>query len=213
MSETNRIEYKLKLTHGLEKEVVAFLNYNEGGIIYIGIDKLGSIKGVGNMDGDMLNIKDRLKNNITPSCMGLFDVRSIEREGRDIIELRLASGSEKPYYIKKYGLSEKGCFIRIGTAAEPMPQKMIDELYSKRTRNTLRKIKANKQDLSFEQLKIYYEESGTKLTKNFASNLELLTEAKEYNYVAYLMADNNSNSIKVAKYAGISRADLIEVNE
>jgi hypothetical protein len=38
MTETNRIEYKAQLTKDLdlEKEVVAFLNYREGGVIYIG---------------------------------------------------------------------------------------------------------------------------------------------------------------------------------
>ena len=41
MSETTRIEFKLNLTPELdiEKEVIAFLNYKEGGYIYIGIDK------------------------------------------------------------------------------------------------------------------------------------------------------------------------------
>jgi len=78
MSETNRIEYKRELTKDLdlEKEVIAFLNYQEGGIIYIGIDKDGSVTGVENEDSDMLKIKDRLKNNIQPSCLGLFDVRA-----------------------------------------------------------------------------------------------------------------------------------------
>ena len=44
MTETNRIEYKRELTPELdiEKEVVAFLNYKEGGYISIGIDKDGS---------------------------------------------------------------------------------------------------------------------------------------------------------------------------
>ena len=48
MTETNRIEYKRGLTSELdiEKEVVAFLNYKEGGYIYIGIDKDGSTVGV-----------------------------------------------------------------------------------------------------------------------------------------------------------------------
>lgn len=31
-SETNRIEYKQRLTDDLEKEAVAFLNYQEGGV-------------------------------------------------------------------------------------------------------------------------------------------------------------------------------------
>ena len=30
MIETNRVEYKSKLTDGLEKEIVAFLNYKDG---------------------------------------------------------------------------------------------------------------------------------------------------------------------------------------
>ena len=43
MTETNRIEYKAQLTKDLylEKEVVAFLNNLEGGLVYIGIDKNG----------------------------------------------------------------------------------------------------------------------------------------------------------------------------
>ena len=52
MSETNRIEYKIELTSELdiEKEVVAFLNYKEGGYIYIGIDKDGSTVGVSDVE-------------------------------------------------------------------------------------------------------------------------------------------------------------------
>ena len=69
MFETNSIEYKLELTNDLdiEKEVIAFLNYHEGGIIYFGIDKNGTIAGVEDADSDMLKIKDRIKNNILPS--------------------------------------------------------------------------------------------------------------------------------------------------
>jgi len=58
--ETNRIEYKQQLTDDLEKESVAFLNYHEGGVMYIGIDKTGKVIGVSDTDGDMLKIKDRL---------------------------------------------------------------------------------------------------------------------------------------------------------
>ena len=41
-AETNRIEYKQELTDDLEKESVAFLNYLEGGVLYIGIEKTGN---------------------------------------------------------------------------------------------------------------------------------------------------------------------------
>jgi predicted HTH transcriptional regulator len=213
MTETNRIEYKAKLTDTLEKEVVAFLNYKEGGVVYIGVDKNADTVGIEDCDETQLKIKDKLKHNIEPSCLGLFDVIVEERDNKNIIKIIVASGSETPYYVKKYGMSPKGCFIRLGSASEPMNTMMIEELFSRRTRNSLGKIKSNRQDLTFEQLKIYYEARGLKLNEQFASNLELLTRDGYYNYVAYLMADSNGTSIKVAKYNGINKVHLIENNE
>ena len=215
MSETNRIEYKRELTKDLdlEKEVIAFLNYQEGGIIFFGIDKDGSVSGVEDVDSDMLKIKDRLKNNIQPSCLGLFDVRAERRGDKSLIRVTIASGPEKPYFKRKYGMTEKGSFIRIGTASEPMTLKMIEELFARRTRNSLGKIVSRKQDLRFEQLRIFYEEAGFSLNENFAANLELLAEPDKYNYIGYLLSDINSTSIKVAKYSSLTRTDLIENNE
>lgn len=48
MIETSRIEFKRELTRELdiEKEIVAFLNYREGGMLYIGIDDNGEPVGV-----------------------------------------------------------------------------------------------------------------------------------------------------------------------
>ena len=212
-SETNRIEYKQELTDDLEKEAVAFLNYPEGGVLYIGIEKTGTAIGVIDIDSDMLKIKDRLKNNITPSCMGLFDIATENIDSRDVIKITFASGPEKPYYIKRLGMSEKGTFIRVGTAAEPMPVKMIESLFAKRIRNSIGKIKSPNQNLTFEQLKIYYEGANKALNQQFASNLELLSEEGQYNYVAYLLADLNGMSMKVAKYEGVDWVDLMENNE
>ena len=80
MTETNRIEYKELLTKELdiEKEVIAFLNYGSGGALIFGVDKTGNVVGVADVDDTMLRIKDRLKTNIHPSCMGLFDISVIE---------------------------------------------------------------------------------------------------------------------------------------
>ncbi|MBL1411572.1 RNA-binding domain-containing protein [Sphingobacterium faecale] len=215
MSETNRIEFKreFNIDVDIEKEIIAFLNYNEGGIIYIGIDKTAKVIGVLDADGDALRIKDRIKNNISPSAMGLFDVIIEEREGKNIIKIIVVGGGEKPYFKKKFGMTEKGSFIRIGTASESMPQKMIDQLFATRTRNSIGKIRSYRQDLTFEQLRIYYDEKRTPLKGQFKKSLELLTDDGDLNYAAYLLADDNAVSIKVAKYSGVNRVDLIENNE
>lgn len=62
--ESHRVEHKQSLTDTFEKEVVAFLNYHEGGIIYSGVDKDGKIVGCQNPDETQLKIKDKLKHNI-----------------------------------------------------------------------------------------------------------------------------------------------------
>jgi len=57
--ESNRCEYKRELTDGFEREAIAFLNYRDGGVIYIGIDRDGAVVGVANCDAVQLAIKDR----------------------------------------------------------------------------------------------------------------------------------------------------------
>lgn len=213
MSETHRIEYKQELTDGLEKEVVSFLNYKCGGKIILGIDNHHKVIGLKDADSDALKIKDRLKHNISPSILGLFDIQIIEQEEKYIIQIIVASGPEKPYFIKKYGMTSKGCFLRVGTAAEPMPQAMIDELFATRTRHSLSKIKSDKQNLSFSQLRIYFEEKSKPLNNQFAHNLELLTEQGAYNYNAYLLSDINVTSFKLAVFEGKDRSKLQSAEE
>jgi predicted HTH transcriptional regulator len=208
--ESNRIEYKRILNDKLEKEVVGFLNYHEGGIIYIGVDDDGSAVGLEGIDCVQLKVADRLKNNILPSTLGLFDVIPEEKDGKDILKIIISSGTEKPYYIKSFGMAPAGCYIRVGSATHPMTTDMIDDLYSRRVRNSLNRIPSPRQDLTFAQLKIFYEENGFKLNEQFAKTLELLTDDGKYNYNAYLLADNNGLSMKVAKYSGIDKVDLVE---
>lgn len=82
MQENNHTEFKRELTDSLEKEVIAFLNYKEGGIIYIGIDDNQTVVGINDPDELQIKIKDRIKNNISPSTLGLFDVVTEIRDGK-----------------------------------------------------------------------------------------------------------------------------------
>ena len=213
LQESNRVEFKSTLNEKLEKEIVAFLNNQEGGILYIGIDNNGHPVENPQIDAMQLKIADRIKNNIQPSTLGLFDIVTDNMEGVDVVKIIVSSGLEKPYYIMSKGMSPGGCYMRLGTSTQPMPTSLIDELYAKRIHTTLRNIISPRQDLTFAQLKIYYQERGLELNKQFANSLELLTPDGRYNYIAYLLADENGVSIKVAKYAGKDKVDLIENEE
>lgn len=208
--ETNRIENKEQLNEDFEQEVIAFLNYKEGGIIYVGINKNGQVVGVENTDLTQLQIKDRIKNNIQPSTLGLFDVTVETIGNKEVIKVIISSGTEKPYYLRKKGRTPEGCYIRVGSSKERMTERMIDDMYARRIKNTLKEIDSPRQELTFNQLKIYYEEHSLKLNDNFLQNLDLLTSEGKYNYNAFLLADENTVSIKLVRYLGTNKLELLE---
>ena len=205
-----RNEFKVKLTDKFEEEVISFLNAN-GGNIYIGVNDKGDIIGInGNIDLLQRTIKDRIKDNIMPSTLDLYDVIVLEKDNKKYIKVIIAKGSERPYYLKGMGMTPDSCFIRVGSSIQSMPNEMINNEFSKRTRNSLKNIVSPKQDLTFSQLKIYYEEKGFSINNNFLKQLDLYTDDGKYNYNAYLLADNNSISIRFGKYDGINSVNLIE---
>lgn len=205
-----RNEFKIKLTDKFEEEVISFLNTN-GGNIFIGVDDKGNVVGInGNIDFIQRKIKDRIKDNIMPSTLGLYDVVVLEENGKKYIKVIIARGNERPYYLKGMGMTPDSCFIRVGSAIQKMSSEMISNEFRRRTKNSLKNIVSPKQDLTFSQLKIYYEEKGFIINNNFLKQLDLYTDDGKYNYNAYLLADNNTISIRFGKYGGENAVNLIE---
>lgn len=208
--EDSQNEFKIKLTEKFEQEVISFLNTN-GGNIYIGVDDKGNIIGLNeNIDILQRKIKDRIKDNIMPSTLGLYNVIVMEKNNKKYIKVVISQGNNDPYYLKGMGITPDSCFIRIGSAIQSMPYDIINNRINNKLRTSLKTITSPKQDLTFSQLKIYYEEKGYNINNNFLKQLNLFTEEGKYNYNAYLLADNNDISIKFGKYKGTKTIDLIE---
>lgn len=212
-TESQRIEFKRQITDKLERSIVAFLNSKDGGIIYLGVDDDGNVIGLENADAEQRKIADRIKNNIRGETLGLFDIILENYHGKYVIKLIVSSGTEKPYYLKEKGMTSEGCYIRNGSRNEQMTTSMIEKAFARRTRNSLSVIAAPRQDLSFEQLHIYYQEHGKILNDQFAQSLNFLTEDNKYNLNAWLFADENDITIKIAKFSGVDKTDLIENEE
>ena len=85
--ESEKVEFKSILNEKLEKVVVSFLNSKTGGDLYIGVNDDGTIIGVDNADKIQLAITDRIKNNISPTCLGLFDVYTEEMNEKTVIHI------------------------------------------------------------------------------------------------------------------------------
>ena len=209
--EDNRNEFKIKLPDDLEETVIGFLNSKDGGNIYIGVDDSGKVIGLkNNLDLLQRKIKDLIISNIEPSVLGLFDIEVLEENNKKYIHITVARGTERPYHIKGMGMTPDSCFIRVGSSNEKMTTTLINKMYRSRTKESLKNIVSPIQDLTFRQLKMYYMEKGFDVGENFERQLEFYTNDNKFNYIAYLLADNNRISIKVAKYVG---DDVDEIEE
>jgi predicted HTH transcriptional regulator len=177
------------------------------------VDDNGAAVGVDDADAARLKIVGRIRDNIRPRTLGLFDVVQDKIDGRDVIRVIVSCGQQRPYYIRQFGMSERGCFVRVGSSSRPMSGRLIEELLSKRRKISLQTMLSPRQTLAFKQLCIYYEEKNLEPTEQFVKSLDLRQSGGEFNYAAYLLADENGVSVKVAAYAGTDKVDLLETQE
>lgn len=136
------------------------MNSTRGGSLYIGIDDAGNPVGVDGIDKAMLEIKDRIKNNNSPSTVGLFEISSDAKDR--FIQICICSGNQKPYYMRKYGVCPELCYLRIGTSVGKMNEETILSLFQKRDKRTLKSIPSPEDKLTFSFLRNAYKRRGSR---------------------------------------------------
>lgn len=208
--ESNRIEFKAKITNQLVREIVAFLN-TDGGKIYIGISDDGKVIGTKNIDESLRIISDIVCSQIEPSPIELVKSDIHFLENQPVIVVNVDKGTESIYCIKKYGFSSVGCPIRVGSTCREMSQEQVQYRYKMRYSDDdlLVSSPTNLPELSFVTLKNYYSNIGLKLNdENFKNNLNLLNKKGQYNKLAELVSDNSRYSFIFVKFEGANKASL-----
>ncbi len=212
---TESVELKRVLNDSFEKEVVAFLNTLDG-VIYIGIDENGTIIGVSNIEKLMKTIFDTITDKILPNAQELITPVAKYIDGKMIIEVDVKKGNAL-YYIKKYGRSSTGCFIRIGTSTRGMSEEQIDKLLIKSLaihKPKIVEIESRRQDLTFNQFKYLLNFRGVHVNDlSFYENFNLKTKNNLFNEMAFLLSDQNDVSIKVVRFRGTTKAEFISRKE
>lgn len=213
--ETEKIELKRILNDTLPKEIVAFLNSYDG-VIYIGVEDDGKVVGVNNLDEVQKKIADVITTQILPNPQSFVILGTKYIEGKNVIEINVKKGNAL-YYIKKYGRSANGCFVRIGTTCRSMTEDEIANAYVKSLKiekESIVDIENYNQNLSFSMLKNYYLAKKFHINeKTFDINYCLINRNGKYNVLAGLMADENDISIQVVRFAGVTKSELIEKSE
>lgn len=194
--ETEKTELKRILNDSFTKEIVAFLNSMDG-TIYIGVEDDGTIIGVNNLDEVLRNIADIVGNQILPNAQELIKIGTIYENGKHIIEVNVKKGNGL-YYIKKYGRSSAGCFVRVGSSARSMTEEQIESRFTAKAMTNLKiiDVEARNQKPTFRYLKMLFVNEGLSVNEDtFEENVRLKTLNNRYNIQADLLADENDYSI------------------
>lgn len=212
---TERTELKKILNDTLQKEIVAFLNSFDGAI-YIGVDDDGTVIGVDDIDDTQKRIADIITTQILPNPQAFVELGTKYVDGKNVIEIKVSKGKAL-YYIKKYGRSAAGCFIRVGTSCRSMTEEQIEEKYAETVsipEKSIRDIPVLRDNYTFNKLKQYLVSHGIHINEeSFYKNFGLITVDGKFNILADILADENMNSIKVAVFKGTDKSVFVKRNE
>jgi len=213
--EDEHTELKRIFNDTIVKEIVAFLN-SDGGKVYIGVEDGGEVCGVDKLDETMKKVSDIIDGQILPDCRDLVELGTRYEGGKHVVEITVSRGSDL-YYIKKYGRSAQGCFMRVGTTCRSMTEEQIERTHIRylTSKVSITEIASRMKTFGFQFLKMMMMEKGMSVNEStFEENLHLRTSFGDYNKMAELLADKNETSIKVVRFRGKSKADeIIRRNE
>ena len=218
MTENVDVEYKEldrmtgKLPESTPREVAAFAN-TEGGVMYIGIRNDGSVAGVENPDDVMTRLSSTLKDTILPDVMPFVQIRRIELEGKNVIQVTVYVGTERPYYLAKHGLKPNGVFRRVGSACIPVNENGIREMIMDSSGKSFEESRCLNQELSFTYLEKEMKERNLEFGRTQMQTLKLIGSDELYTNLAMLLSDQCPYTIKVAVFQGKDNAVFRDRNE
>ena len=207
--ETETQEFKTSLAE-LDKGILALaamLNKSGKGKVYFGVADDGTVVGLKNYLGKetIKKIGVRISEAIQPTVIPKI---YFENYGDETIIVVEVEGYNKPY-------AASGEYrIRVGSENKKLEPSLLGELFFANSAATAANAEAINQNLTFNQLKqLYITEGLTIDDSTFARNLGLLTKRGTYNYIADILSDSNNCSIKVVRFKGKDKQEMVFRNE
>ncbi len=193
--ESERIEYKSQMIDDIYKEVIAFAN-TDGGVIYLGIDDKGNLIGVENVDETYTRLTNGIRDAIAPDVT-MF-VRYVLQDNK-VIQIEVAEGSYKPYYLKSKGLKPTGVYVRQGTSSVQASPEQIRQMIKESDGDTYEDTRSLEQDLSFHAAEIAFDRYGVEFSVEKYRVLGI-TQNDIYTNLALLLSDQCHHTTKIAVF-------------
>lgn len=210
--ENKKIEFKIDIPekeNNLKKEIVSFLNSNDGEI-YLGVDD----NGVPNLD----LIKKKSK--YWEQTISNWITNAFNENVKDFVEvisddssfkIKILEGNNKPYYYTDgKGFNSKGIYIRVGSTKRRADLEEVKKMLFNRKPNSFESTLINNDKLTFKYLENKFEEKGLKFNP---IALSLINKDNKYNNAALLLSDQNPTISKFAVFADTKVSVFLDKKE
>ena len=194
-----------ELKEGIQS-LASMLNKSGKGVLYFGVKNNGDVVGQHLGETTLRDISQAIANHIKPQVIPTIDAQLLE----NVIIIKVAvEGNNKPY--SAYGKY----YIRTSDEDRDVsPEQLKQLMLFTNNEDSITKIESDNQELTFNTIKSLYLSKGYTLDENtYKNNMKLLTKGGKYNLLANLMSDKNDVSIKVARFSGKDKTELVKRNE
>lgn len=194
-----------ELDKGIEA-MAAMLNKHSKAEVFYGVANDGEVIGLNGQIGEETakKVEQRIAEILKPATIPSIVIE--DYGGNKIIHVTV-KGNRKPY-------SSSGNYrIRIGSSNKKIDPELLGELFFESQTSSLEAIESINQDFTFSRLRYFFVEKGLTINEeNFYANCGLLVNGK-FNMLAELLADENNASIKVVRFAGVDKTNMVSRNE
>ena len=202
--ENLNVEFKQEYVPDIRKEVMGFANA-EGGSVFVGVRKDGTVLGVANPDEVMLQIVNSLKDSLAPDVMPFVRVNTVGIEEKQVVEIQVTTGTNRPYYLREKGLKPSGVYVRKGSSTQPMTEEGIREMILQNSGRSFELCRSMNQELTFHTLQAEMQKRLIELGTSQMRTLKLIGEDGLYTNLALLLSDQCETTTKVALFQGTDK--------
>ncbi|MDE6456377.1 MAG: putative DNA binding domain-containing protein [Dysosmobacter sp.] len=204
MTEGITTEFKREYTDEIKKIVVAFAN-TSGGELLIGVEDDGSVIGVPDVDGTMLQVTNTLRDSIKPDITMFLLCEKREMDGKDVVAVNVQKGTACPYYLAAKGLRPEGVFVRQGASTVPATGSTILKMIKETDGDDYEAARSLNQELTFQDAARFFAEEHIPFEQEQKRTLGLVSEDGVFTNLGLLLSDQCMHTAKLAVFQGSSK--------
>ena len=199
--ESETVELKEKIDENIKKVIVSFANC-KGGTVYVGIKDDGKIVGIKDIDDSMLQLSNMIRDSIRPDITMFVNYKITKTQGKQIIQISVQRGGNRPYYLAKKGLRPEGVYVRQGSSSAPASDTAIRNMIKETDGDNFEEMRSTEQNLTFNALSKEFKARNLDFGTKQKQTLKILNQDGMYTNTGLLLSEQCVHSVKAAVFEG-----------